>query len=379
MIKANSRIAILDGFRALAITTVMFFHFFSRWTPPNNAISLYPYESTYNYFEYGKLGVQFFFIISGFVIYFTLENTMDFRTFWKKRFIRLMPSIAIASIITFFVFRLFDTSNIFPASHYPENFIPSLTFIDPQVLRNIFAELNINIFDDNFGYLSGSYWTLWQEIQFYIYSSIIYYFNREKFKRNFLLISISLILLNYVFRHVQGSNRLGINISPEVLRVYSIWIRDGFSLLSHLPFFGFGVIFYILFRNVKEKLKTSLPVKACFLFLLSYIIYSSTDWDVRMFYLGMIAIFLFFIYLPDKISFFENSSLVSIGQCSYFLYLIHEHIGVLIINWAGRHFLFLGPIFPVMVMLLLISISIFYTNKFEFRIGNWLKRQLVRI
>ena len=103
----KSRIAVLDGFRALAILSVMFFHYFSRWTPPLNSISIYPYKNSYNFFQYGYLGVQFFFIISGFVIFFTLERTNYLVAFWKKRVIRLVPSIVCASIITFIIFRFF--------------------------------------------------------------------------------------------------------------------------------------------------------------------------------------------------------------------------------------------------------------------------------
>ena len=71
------RIKILDGFRALAIISVMLFHYFSRYT----TIGLYPYKDRYDFFSLGALGVQFFFIISGFVIYFTLKKTISILEF----------------------------------------------------------------------------------------------------------------------------------------------------------------------------------------------------------------------------------------------------------------------------------------------------------
>lgn len=54
------RITILDGFRAVAIISVMLYHYFNRWAPPLNSVSLYPYGSKFSYFNYGYLGVEFF-------------------------------------------------------------------------------------------------------------------------------------------------------------------------------------------------------------------------------------------------------------------------------------------------------------------------------
>lgn len=78
----KNRIQILDGFRAISILSVLLFHFFSRWTPPLSSESFYPYGSKYfSWFQYGGVGVEFFFMISGFVIYFTLENRCCLRRY----------------------------------------------------------------------------------------------------------------------------------------------------------------------------------------------------------------------------------------------------------------------------------------------------------
>ena len=98
----SNRIAILDGFRAIAILSVVLYHYFDRWNDPQ-----FPYFGG-SFFHNGALGVPFFFMISGFVIYYTLENTASFKLFWKKRFIRLFPSLLIASVITYCFLLLFD-------------------------------------------------------------------------------------------------------------------------------------------------------------------------------------------------------------------------------------------------------------------------------
>ena len=136
MVKEN-RIEILDSYRFIAILSVMLYHYYSRWTPPINNVSLYPYGSKYDHFSYGNLGVQFFFIISGFVIAFTLTRTDSFIDFWKKRIIRLLPSMFICSFITLVVFRLMDTKMLFLGSHSIKNFIFSLSFLSPEIYHRI--------------------------------------------------------------------------------------------------------------------------------------------------------------------------------------------------------------------------------------------------
>src|SRR4051812_27279825 len=87
---SKKRIVLLDSFRCIAILLVVFYHFTYRWTSPHATINLYPYKNWYgNISEYGLLGVSFFFIISGFVISFTLESTDSISAFYKNRFIRL--------------------------------------------------------------------------------------------------------------------------------------------------------------------------------------------------------------------------------------------------------------------------------------------------
>ena len=73
------RIKLLDSFRFIAILMVLLFHYYSRW----NGIH-YQIEGDLLGFKYGYLGVEFFFMISGYVIYFTLTKTENFQKFLKS-------------------------------------------------------------------------------------------------------------------------------------------------------------------------------------------------------------------------------------------------------------------------------------------------------
>ncbi len=367
----KSRISILDGFRSLAILSVLLFHFFSRYIPPLNKTSLYPYKNAYDYFGFGRFGVEFFFIISGFVIFFTLDNTINFSSFWKKRFIRLFPSIVLASLITYIVFNLFDHSYLFPSSHKIENFIPSVTFISPILLNNIFSTHNLNL-----NYINGAYWSLWPEIQFYLLVSVIYYSNKEKFIKHFIFISVLLMSINYIIENVQGSNRLNIRLSNNFLLNYSKWFQHGFNLIDFLQFFSLGVLFYLLFKNKQLNHKTSNYVKLSLVFLLLYTIYTGVGLQARVIYIIMIFLFFLFIYSPKWIGIFENKVLTDIGKSSYFLYLIHENIGVLIIYSIGQYFLPAGFILPIALIVALVILSNLFTSKVDKKISNWLKKKV---
>ena len=89
-----SRLAHLDGLRFLAVTAVILYHYLCRWTPPEYSPSLYPYGSTFaglKLAQFGWLGVQLFFIISGFVIALTLSRCATLGEFAIRRYSRLAP------------------------------------------------------------------------------------------------------------------------------------------------------------------------------------------------------------------------------------------------------------------------------------------------
>ena len=72
------RINYLDGHRGIAILLVIMFHAYSRWSHLivyDNDLSQFPV------FQYGYLGVQLFFMISGFVILMTLEKCNNILSF----------------------------------------------------------------------------------------------------------------------------------------------------------------------------------------------------------------------------------------------------------------------------------------------------------
>ncbi len=348
----------------------MLFHFFSRWTAPLNAVTLYPYQNKYDYFRWGYLGVEFFFIISGFVIFFTLDNTKSLFSFWVKRFIRLIPPVIVASIITYTIFVLFDKSYTFSDSHDALNFIPSITLIHPSVFNIFFNKFNIELH-----YLNNSYWSLWPELQFYVLSSALYYLNKNTFIKNFTIICVLLVVVNFILHNTQILN---IEIPSMVVENYNKWTANVFNLINYLHFFCVGVLFYYLFKNKQNNVSSPISIKIILLFFLIFTISTDVNSLTSLLHLMMFIVFIAFIYFPSTLHFLENNLFGKIGESSYFLYLIHEHIGVLVIHSFAVYFARLSWLFTIILIILLICLSYIYTFAIDSKFNSWLKQNLVK-
>ncbi len=88
--KPRGRLLELDCLRGIAATFVMFFHFTA-----GQAGIAYKWI-----FMGGCTGVELFFIISGFVIFLTIEKTTSYKTFLIARFARLFPAYWVCVTLT---------------------------------------------------------------------------------------------------------------------------------------------------------------------------------------------------------------------------------------------------------------------------------------
>jgi len=83
---------ILDGLRGIAAITVVCFHLFEAFATSHLDQRI----------NHGYLAVDFFFILSGFVVAYAYDDrwkTMKIRDFLKRRYIRLQPMVVMGAII----------------------------------------------------------------------------------------------------------------------------------------------------------------------------------------------------------------------------------------------------------------------------------------
>ena len=307
----SRRIEALDGFRALAVLLVISFHYFSRWTPPRSAQNLYPYGDRFAglaLFDHGYLGVELFFIVSGFVISLTLLASSSWMDFALRRFARLSPSMLLCSALTFVLLA------VLPVRYFnlaPIDFLPSLTFTDPYLWKALFGR--------DFNYIDGAYWSLFVEVRFYFWACLIFFaFGGERFLGAFsIFFNLSLIL----FALAQAA---GPSLSTVV---------EWTLFPAHLPWFAAGVGFFFLHRDRRNKLALLLVIETVLVLLVWKV---GTDSRSELPYcLAFYALFLLFVFHPRWLGPFSYKPVTLVGAASYSLYLLHQNLGVTLIATIG--------------------------------------------
>jgi peptidoglycan/LPS O-acetylase OafA/YrhL len=140
------RLALLDILRLIAALSVLFFHWLF-WAPTHGVTVFHSTPVTW-LAAYGFLGVQLFFIISGFVIFLSASGRTAF-AFATGRATRLYPAFWAGVLLTTATILL--TTSTTPAELLPR-FLANLTMA-PDFL----GEARVD----------SVYWTLTQELKFY--------------------------------------------------------------------------------------------------------------------------------------------------------------------------------------------------------------------
>ncbi|MFD4411250.1 MULTISPECIES: acyltransferase family protein [unclassified Streptomyces] len=154
----KDRLAALDGLRFLAALSVVLFHFVGQTPQAMIVVWGRPYQTTFpalhGYFAFGRLGVDLFFLISGFVICMSAWGRTP-RDFFISRVTRLYPMYWVAIVVSACVIYLADS----PFGHP-----------NPRVLFANFTMLQTPLGVAN---LDPVYWTLWPELCFYLTFAVV--------------------------------------------------------------------------------------------------------------------------------------------------------------------------------------------------------------
>lgn len=298
---SNSRIAYLDGLRGVAIIAVVLFHAYSRWE------DVEPFEQVdalQTAFSMGWLGVQLFFAISGYVIYMTLLKSENILMFGVSRYLRLAPTMLLASLLIFLLsFSIPERPN---GAARLIDFLPSITFVDPELLTKITGYQVRSI--------EGVFWTLYIEVKFYFLAAFLYFVLKDR-ELNGLLIGYLGYLAVVLLREF--------GIDHEALALaHRILTYIGFE---HYGWFLLGIYTY---KYVSRGRKTDTFLLAFVTIVAAAHLITPKEYSDGLLGAVVIAILLFLlpVFSERLNTLLSRPALLFFGFVSYPLYLVHENL-----------------------------------------------------
>lgn len=324
------RLAYLDGLRGVAILSVLVYHAYARWPtklPFGDAFEAPPIAQ-------GWVGVELFFIISGFVIFMSLERSRSLPYFALQRWRRLFPAMLVATMLVVL------TTPLLPERPYTNNDLAAplvgLTFIAPRWWAVAGIELEA---------IEGAFWSLFVEVQFYAVVGIAYFASG---RRGALMVLAAL----YVAAQLAVSGllpsatvaRLIFSITDKIGAIYYAWFLAG----------AFLYLYLCSGRRVMLMLGVASLAAAVLLFDAP-----AKEWLASKIALGAVAALAIAAVVYEPLQrHLARPFWQFLGFVSYPLYLIHENIVAALTIKLGKALPMMPHVLlPVLPMLAMIAVA----------------------
>lgn len=346
--KPAPRLGLLDALRIAAALIVVLYHY-TAWGHQHwgrDIEQAWPILSQFTI--YGSIGVQLFFLISGFVILMSVQGK-GLISFLGSRLGRLYPAywlaVAAAALLTFEIWP--DIKD----GRTSEDIVPNLTM----------AQAGMGVRD-----LDGVYWTLWVELRFYLILAVLVAFRLVSDK---IILGLSLLWpLLGLYLHLTGS--------AKVLE----WIMGQYASL-----FAIGMITFLMYRGKQTPWRWALlgfnaALASYFTGIkghkdASYL--SGVDipaWHFSLLVLGCIALLLLCALTPLRS--IHARWMVTAGMLTYPLYLFHQLWGWWLIERFSAVLNKYALLAITVVTMLMLSYLI--ARFVEKPVGLWLRNEFIR-
>jgi peptidoglycan/LPS O-acetylase OafA/YrhL len=332
------RLTFIDGLRGIAIISVILFHSYVRW--PN----LVPYGDRFIHLpvvSYGWLGVELFFLISGFVIFMTLEKSLSFRDFLSRRWLRLFPAMLICSIAVFASAALFpERPSGLPAFR---DILPGLTFMEPLWWEFLLGSAQ--------GVIEGTFWSIFVEVKFYFVAGLLFF---SVGGRKMIAILFALFL-------AAAAISKGRHYFPPAMFHWP-YLLVQISSAGQFGWFAAGALYYRYFHEGKPLLLAAAVAVA----LAASAATGELTWQDKLATVSVVIAFTAAVSMPLIQLMLSRRFLIFLGFISYPLYLLHENMMVSMIVKVGHAAPWVPaiavPIMPILVVIGLGSLVAFYVE-----------------
>lgn len=291
MSQSSGRLQALDALRGIAALAVVLFHYIPYYD------KLFGHDfSPWHGLDFGRYGVHLFFMLSGFVIFMTLERTRSAGWFGLARAFRLLPALWVGIALTFIVVNL----------------------IGPETRAVSFgaALLNMTLLHEYMGvaHVDGAYWSLVIEATFYMWMALLFY-SVGRWERLRVIFGVW-VLLSY-------AAVIWWQAIPEGL---DFLIKD-LLFARYAPLFVSGMLIYRWYRHGRPA-----PVDLALLAVAMAHCLFAYKTPYNLFVLGCYGVFV--LAVTGRLEILAKRPLLWLGGLSYSLYLVHQNIGYGVINWS---------------------------------------------
>lgn len=281
----------IQGLRAIAVLSVIFFHLNKNWLPG------------------GFIGVDIFFVISGFLITQIILrkkylNSFSLRNFYLSRLQRILPAYLTLIVIASFVAAVFFTLKDF--EYFRKSVISALFFNS-----NYFFSKQGDYFSPaSYELLLLHTWSLAIEMQFYLLLPVALLVIPKRFLVATLLLTSGILIAYSEFRLQTGQQQ----------KIY-------FSLLARIPEFLVGSLTALIPQNRVFSKRTNNTMAAVGLALVLWSAFFITEKSTFPGLLALLPCLGIAILLTSQSSLpnrlLSFAPLVFLGALSYSLYLWH--------------------------------------------------------
>ncbi|MGA0082829.1 MAG: acyltransferase family protein [Candidatus Nanopelagicales bacterium] len=326
----------VQALRAIAVISVVLFHFYPNIMP------------------FGYLGVDIFFVISGFIVSYVYGTNSFSRQkiyyFYYKRLLRIYPSLILVLLVVIFISILLDRSE-------------NLKKTSIEIIFSLFSIINIyfSLFNSEYFQVDITnnpflhLWSISTEIQFYLIFPLIILFLHLKLKK-LKIIFISIVNLLSFFTYI------------NLIEFQSF--SNYYLLYSRIWQFSLGIFVYYIYINKKIFTRLSKYNLTYFLYLSLMILITCFIFELP-FYLNstgssFISASLILLSSVNKVSksLLSNKFIQLIGELSYSIYLWHWVVLYLIKKYY--FFNFVSSIFGLLITFIISFLSYnYYETKFR--------------
>ncbi|MDI9365757.1 MAG: acyltransferase [Flavobacterium sp.] len=360
---AKPHYPILDGLRGVAAVMVVIFHLFEAHAASNLTQVI----------NHGYLAVDFFFVLSGFVIGYAYNDrwlTLSTKNFFKRRLIRLQPMVVMGSVIgaALYYFQGFEMFSII-------NQVPIwkmlLIMLIGCTLLPVPTSMDIRGWQEMHP-LNGPGWSLFFEyIGNILYALVVRHFSKTLLA---LLVVVSgIFLLHFALTSTRGDMVGGWSLTAEQLHI-------GFARLLY-PFFA-----GLLLQKIAKPTNIKHGFILCSLFIIVVLAFPRIGGATHLWMNGLYDAGSIIILLP-LIVWLGASSMLSgkyasnicnfLGNISYPIYITHYPLIYIYTGWVVQHKMPMSQAWPYAILVLITAITIAYTclKLYDEPVRKWLAKK----